>query len=47
MRLGFEATLRLNRQEFGVSWNKTRDSGGLVVSDTVDIELVGEAVKEQ
>jgi polyisoprenoid-binding protein YceI len=45
-QLGFEATLRLKRQEFGVSWNKTMDSGGLIVSDTVDIELVGEAIKE-
>ena len=45
-RIGFEANLRLNRQEYGVSWNKTMDSGGLVVSDTIEIELVGEAIKE-
>lgn len=45
-RLGFEGSLRINRQEYGVSYNKTMDNGGLIVSDTVDIELVGEAVKQ-
>jgi polyisoprenoid-binding protein YceI len=44
-RIGFEANLRLNRQDFGVSWNKTMDNGGLVVSDTIDIEIIVEAVK--
>jgi polyisoprenoid-binding protein YceI len=46
MRIGFEASLRINRQEFGVAYSKTMDSGGLVVGDTVDIELVGEAVRQ-
>jgi polyisoprenoid-binding protein YceI len=45
-RLGFEGNLRINRQEYGVSYNKTMDNGGLIVSDTVDIELIGEAVKQ-
>jgi len=45
-RLGFEGNLRINRQEYGVSYNKTMDNGGLIVSDTVDIELIGEAIKQ-
>ena len=44
-RLGFEANLRINRQDFGISWNKAMDNGGLVVSDTIDIEIIVEAVK--
>lgn len=44
-RIGFEAHLRLNRQDFGIAWNKTMDSGGLVVSDTIDIEIIVEAIK--
>jgi polyisoprenoid-binding protein YceI len=44
-RLGLSASTRLNRQEYGVSWSKTLDSGGLVVSDDVEIEIEIEAVK--
>lgn len=43
-RIGFEATLQLDRQEFGVSYSKTMDNGGLIVGDKVNIELVGEAI---
>jgi polyisoprenoid-binding protein YceI len=43
-RRGFTATTKVNRKDFGVTWNKTLDGGGLVVGDevdvTVDIELV-------
>lgn len=45
-RIGFEAKLELNRQDYGISWSKTMDAGGLVVSDTVQIELLGEAIQE-
>lgn len=38
-RTAVTATTKLNRQDFGVSWNKTLDSGGVVVSDNVDITL--------
>jgi polyisoprenoid-binding protein YceI len=38
-KLGVESELVINRQDFGVSWNRTLDSGGLVVSDEVKIEL--------
>lgn len=44
-RIGFEANLRLNRQDFGIAWSKTMDNGGLVVSDTIDIEIIVEAIK--
>jgi polyisoprenoid-binding protein YceI len=41
---GFERTAvsgstKINRQDFGVAWNKSLDSGGVVVSDNVDITL--------
>lgn len=44
-RIGFEAKLQLNRQDYGVSWSKKMDNGGLVVSDTIDIEIIVEAIK--
>ncbi len=41
---GASATTKINRKDFGVSWSKTLDGGGLVVSDdvaiTIDVELV-------
>lgn len=45
-RIGFEASLRLDRKDFGVNYHKIMDNGGLVVGDTIDIELVGEAIKQ-
>ncbi len=38
-RIGARATTRLNRQDFGVRWNRTLDAGGLVVGNEVDITL--------
>lgn len=45
-RFGFSAELEINRQDYGVSYDKITDSGGLVVSNTVTIEIDGEAVKQ-
>jgi len=38
-KIGTSATAKINRQDFGVSWNSTLDSGGYVVGDEVDIQL--------
>lgn len=42
-RLGFSATGRLNRQDFGVRYNDMLDSGGLVAGNDVDLLLEIEA----
>ena len=46
-RTGTAATTKLNRQDFGISWSRTLDGGGVVVSDevsvTIDVELVAAA----
>ena len=43
-RIGAQATTKLNRKDFGVSWNRALDSGGVVVGDevtvTIDLSLV-------
>lgn len=44
-RIGVEASLKLNRQDFGISWSKTLDNGGLVVGNEVQIDLSAEFVK--
>jgi polyisoprenoid-binding protein YceI len=40
---GFSASGKLNRQDWGVSWNRSLDAGGLVVSDEVELNLEVEA----
>ena len=44
--LGVEASLTINRRDFGMTWNATLDTGGLVVGNEVNIELNIEAVKK-
>jgi len=36
---GATATTKINRQDFGVSWNKALDGGGVVVGDEVAINI--------
>lgn len=38
-RTAVSGTTKINRQDFGVAWNKNLDSGGVVVGDSVDITL--------
>jgi polyisoprenoid-binding protein YceI len=45
VRLGFEARLELNRHDYGISYSRLMDNGGLVVGNEVSIELQGEAIK--
>jgi polyisoprenoid-binding protein YceI len=45
-RAGFVAKTKINRQEFGVSWNDNLDKGGIVVSNTVEIAIDAEAIFE-
>ncbi len=44
-RQGFSAKTTINRQEFGLTWSQTLETGGLLVGDKIDIELDIEAVK--
>jgi len=40
------ASTKINRQDFGISWNKSIDGGGLVVGDEVKIELDIELIRK-
>lgn len=46
VKAGTSATATINRQDFGVSWNKTLDQGGLVVGDEVALQLDLELLKK-
>jgi polyisoprenoid-binding protein YceI len=43
-RAGFVAMTKINRQDFGVSWNSNLDKGGIVVGNTVAITIDAEAI---
>ena len=45
-RVGASATATINRQDFGLTWNKTLDTGGVLVGDQVSITIDVEFVKE-
>lgn len=43
-RAGFEAATKINRQDYGLTWNKALETGGVVVGDEVEIGLEVEAI---
>jgi polyisoprenoid-binding protein YceI len=45
VRIGLSATTRINRKDFGLVWNSTLETGGLMVGDEVTITLDVEFVK--
>ena len=46
-RMGGVARTRINRKDFGMSFNKTMDNGGVVVGDDVDITIDLELTKKK
>lgn len=39
VRSGWKATMSINRFDYGLKWNRTLDTGGLVAGDTINITL--------
>ena len=44
-RVGFHVTGTVNRQDFGITWNRTLDAGGLLLGDEVELDISIEAVR--
>jgi len=44
-RAGFTATGTINRKDFGLKWNQALESGGVLVGDTVTIDIEVEALE--
>jgi len=44
LRIGFEATGRINRHDFGVSWQDHIPGGGVVASNEIELSLDLEAI---
>jgi polyisoprenoid-binding protein YceI len=45
IRKGATATTKINRKDFGLTWNKALETGGVVVGDEVSITLEIEMIK--
>jgi polyisoprenoid-binding protein YceI len=45
-RVRASATARLDRKDFGITWNKRLDNGGVALSDEVNIEIAVEFVRK-
>ena len=44
-RVAFSATGRINRKDFGLTWNAPLETGGVLVGEEVDLAIEVEAVK--
>ena len=45
-RIAFTSKTVLNRKDYGLTWNKALEAGGLMVGEDVTIEIKAEAVKQ-
>ncbi|MEV4761432.1 YceI family protein [Micromonospora chokoriensis] len=43
---GFSASTEIDREEFGLTWNVALETGGVLVSRKIKIEIEGEAVRQ-
>lgn len=46
IRVGAEASAKINRKDFGLTWNKALEAGGVLVGDDVNIDFAVELVKK-
>jgi len=44
-RIGLQARAKLNRKDYGLKYNQAMETGGLVLSDEVELEIDAEGVK--
>ncbi|MCG0239783.1 MAG: YceI family protein [Firmicutes bacterium] len=45
-RIGFSVEGKINRKDFGLTWNAVLETGGVLVGDEVRINIEAEAVKQ-
>jgi polyisoprenoid-binding protein YceI len=46
-RAGFGATTEIDRRDWGLAWNQTLETGGVLVGHSIKIELDVQAVKQE
>ncbi|QGU01760.1 hypothetical protein CKALI_04405 [Corynebacterium kalinowskii] len=45
-RLGFEATTKINRKDFNIDFNAPLNTGGVMLSEDINIEIEGSAIRQ-
>jgi len=45
-RIGFEASTVINRKDYGLTWNKTLEAGGLLVGEELELLIDLEAIEK-
>src|SRR5215207_7296767 len=45
LRLGFEGSVTISRKDYGITWNATLETGGVLVSDKIVLEFEVSAIK--
>lgn len=46
-RMGFSATAEIDREDWGLTWNQTLETGGVLVGKKVRIDIEAEAVRQR
>ncbi len=46
-RIGLSATTKINRKDFGLTWNSALETGGVLVGEDVTIHLEVQFIKGQ
>ncbi len=46
VRAGFEATGKINREDFGLTWNQALEAGGVLVGQDVKLQLAVQGVRQ-
>jgi polyisoprenoid-binding protein YceI len=46
MRIGATATAKINRKDFGLTWNAALEAGGVLVGEEVKITIDMEAIRQ-
>lgn len=47
LRAGLEGTRRIDRKDWGISWNTPLDSGGVLVSEKITLEFELSLIKRE
>ncbi len=45
-KAGFEITGKINRKDFGLTWNVVTEAGSIVVSDTINLAIDAQFIKQ-
>jgi polyisoprenoid-binding protein YceI len=45
VRVGLEAKIKIDRNDFGLTWNTALETGEILVGDTVHITIEAELIK--